>query len=126
VALISPSVDPETRTVRVRIEAGDRHEELRPGVFAQVEIASIAGGRPGEEVLAVSDSALQLVEGETSVFVTVPGEPGTFARRRVIVGREVGGFVPVLSGLAEGEEYVAQGAFILKAELGKSSAEHQH
>ncbi len=126
VAWISPAVDPETRTVRVRIEASDRHDELRPGVFAQAEIASTAEEGALQRVLAVPDSALQLVEGQTSIFVPVAGEPGTFARRKVLVGRAVGGFVPLHSGLAEGEEYVARGAFILKAELGKGSAEHDH
>jgi hypothetical protein len=38
----------------------------------------------------------------------------------------VGGMVPVLSGLAEGEPVVVAGSFLLKADLGKSSAEHQH
>ena len=127
VALISPAVDPATRTAEVRSEANDRHPELRPGVFAQTEIAIVAGD--GEEpvpVLSVPQSALQLVEGESSVFVAVPGEPGTFARRTVVAGKPVGGFVPIHSGLADGEAVVVHGAFLLKAELGKGSAEHQH
>lgn len=137
VAYISPEVDPATRTVRVRIEAKDRHPELRPGVFAQAEIERFEGDGEGHgdghdpsdthaPVLAVPQSALQLVEGSKSIFVAVPGEPGTFARRVVFTGKTVGGYVEIHSGLSAGEEVVVRGAFLLKAELGKASAEHQH
>jgi cobalt-zinc-cadmium efflux system membrane fusion protein len=127
VAYISPAVDPATRTAQVRIEANDRHPELRPGVFAQAEIVSMPGdGAAGAPVLAVPQSAVQMVENASSVFVAVPGEPGTFARRPVTVGKPVGGFVQVFAGLEQGEEVVVRGAFLLKAELGKASAEHQH
>jgi cobalt-zinc-cadmium efflux system membrane fusion protein len=60
------------------------------------------------------------------VFVTVPGEANTFMMRSLSVGPRVGRWVPVLSGLSEGEEYVASQTFILKAELGKAGAEHDH
>jgi cobalt-zinc-cadmium efflux system membrane fusion protein len=127
VTYISPAVDPATRRAQVRIEANDRHPELRPGIFAQAEIVATHGdGDASLPVLAVPQSALQLVENTSSVFVAVPGEPGTFARRPVTVAKPVGGFVQVFTGLAEGEEVVVHGAFLLKAELGKASAEHQH
>jgi cobalt-zinc-cadmium efflux system membrane fusion protein len=56
----------------------------------------------------------------------VPGEENTFTRRSVSVGRNIGGLVAVHSGLVEGEQLVVAGSFILKAELGKSTAEHAH
>lgn len=127
VSYISPAVDPSTRSVHVRIEANDRHPELRPGVFAQAEIVAVEDdGGAAAQILAVPESAVQLVEGASSVFVAVPGEPGTFARRVVVAGKPIGGFVPIHSGLEEGDEVVVRGAFLLKAELGKGSAEHQH
>jgi cobalt-zinc-cadmium efflux system membrane fusion protein len=60
------------------------------------------------------------------VFVPVDGEANTFARRVVSVGKSVSGYVPVISGLNEGDMFVASGTFILKAELGKSEAKHEH
>ena len=44
-----------------------------------------------------------------TVFVPVEGEPNTFARREVVVGRPVNGYVPVVSGLKDGESLVVSG-----------------
>lgn len=127
ISYISPAVDPATRTVRMRIVATDRHAELRPGAFAQAEIE--LSGSEGEEqqvVLSIPEAAVQTVEGQTAVFMPVSGEPNTFVKRPVSVGRVVGGMLPVLSGLSERDSLVVAGSFILKAEFGKSSAEHEH
>jgi cobalt-zinc-cadmium efflux system membrane fusion protein len=56
----------------------------------------------------------------------VTGEPDTFQKRAVTIGRAVGGRVPVYSGLSEGEPFVSAGTFILKADLGKGAAAHEH
>lgn len=126
VSFISPALDPSTRSVRVRIDVSDRHPELRPGVFAQVDITSNEGGT-GEltNVVAIPESSVQSVEGESVVFVPLTGADGTFEKRVVRVGPSVGGMLPVRSGLAEGESFVAAGSFVLKAELTKASAGHE-
>lgn len=128
VALIAGSIDPNTRAAATRIEVFNDHTAIRPGMFAQVEIVGSAAPRdaPPEAVIAVPDAAIQTVEGSDCVFVTVPGEPNTFAVRRVTLGAPVGRLVPVLAGLEEGEEIVVAGGFILKAELGKEGATHDH
>lgn len=125
VSFISPSINPATRSVQVRIEPTDRHPELRPGVFAQAELET-ASAHAREPVLAIPVAAVQTVEGLPAVFVPVAGEEHAFALRRVSVGPAVGGLVPVLSGLVAGERYVSANSFILKAELAKGSAEHAH
>ena len=124
VTLVSPSVDTATRTDSVRIEIPDTGGALKPGMFAQAEIAVQVAA--GAEVLAVPDEAIQTVEGGPAVFVPVEGEPNTFARRAVVIGKAVGGMVPVLEGLEPDEELVVAGSFILKAELGKAGAAHEH
>lgn len=129
VSYVAPMVDAATRTaqVRIEVEAETLEGALRPGMFAQVEIESTDPTLPEPvSAIAVPDEAVQTVEGGPAVFVPVEGEPGTFAKRAVTVGRAVGGLVPILSGLEEGDEYVASGTFILKAELGKGSAAHEH
>ena len=130
VGFVAPLVDASTRTAQVRVEvpaAAGGLLIMRPGMFAQVEIeAAQAADREVAPVVAVPDEAVQTVEGGPAVFVPVKGEPNTFAKRAVTVGPSVGGFVPVLAGLVEGEECVVAGSFILKAELGKGSAAHEH
>lgn len=130
VAFISPMVDMTTRTAQVRIEVATKDLPVRPGMFAQVEIvtsaAAGAGGADPAPVIAVPDVAVQTVEGGPALFVPVEGEPNTFAKRAVTIGKTVGGLVPIYSGLVEGEKFVASGTFILKADLGKGSAAHEH
>lgn len=127
VGVISPMIDVATRTAAVRIEVPYTSLPIRPGMFAQVEIAT--SGLDADSVLpviAVPVEAIQTVEGGPVVFVEVKGESNTFATRAVTIGKPVGGLIPVLDGLDGGEAYVAGGSFILKAELGKGSAAHEH
>jgi len=127
VAFIAPLVDPTTRTAQVRIEVPVAELALKPGMFAQAEIVlTAADGQDPAPVVAVPDEAIQTVEGGPAVFVPVPSEPNTFAKRAVTLGKPVGGLVPITAGLVEGEQFVIAGTFILKAELGKGSAAHEH
>ncbi len=127
VTFIAAIIDASTRTAQVRIEVEGAGMPLKPGMFAQVEIvATDPAGQEPRPVVAVPEGAIQVVEGGTAVFVPVSGEENTFVRRSVMVGAPVGGLVPVLSGLVEGEPVVDAGSFILKAELGKATAEHAH
>ena len=66
------------------------------------------------------------IEGGPAVFVLKEDEKNTFEKRAVTIGPVIGGHVTVLSGLEEGERYVAKGGFILKAELGKEGVAHEH
>lgn len=126
IAHISPQLDVNTRTGRVRIDVTSAGG-LRPGMFARVELAaSDASASAGDAVIAVPAEAVQTLEGNAVVFVVVPNEANTFAARVVKVGRGSGGLVPILSGLKEGESFVAEGSFVLKADLGKSGAAHEH
>jgi cobalt-zinc-cadmium efflux system membrane fusion protein len=121
---IAPQIDPAARTGRIRVVAENPDGRLRPGMFARAELV-VAADAPAA-VLAIPEGAVQTVEGGPAVFVPVAGEENTFAKRPVKVAKPVGGMVPVVAGLQEGEAFVATGSFILKAELGKAGASHQH
>jgi len=124
VSYIAPFVDPTTRTSQARIVIEGPDSGLRAGMFASVDIlvqAAAAG-----PVLAVPEGAVQRIDGQPCVFVPVPGTPGAFAKRLVLVGPAVGGMVPVRSGLDADAEVVVSNSFLLKAELGKAGAQHQH
>jgi cobalt-zinc-cadmium efflux system membrane fusion protein len=123
VSYIDPSLDPSTRSARVRIVVKASGSKIRPGMFAEVEIAASDSDKTPEAVLAIPDDAVQTVEGTPAVFIPVTGEPNTFVKHPVTVGKPVNGMVAVVSGLKEGDQIVTRGSFLLKAELGKGSAE---
>jgi cobalt-zinc-cadmium efflux system membrane fusion protein len=91
----------------------------RPGLFVAVEIVQ-------EEVtvpVAVAVDAIQTFRDRPVVFVQY-GD--LYEMRPLELGRSNGQWVEVLHGLSPGERYVARNSFILKAELGKAGATHDH
>ena len=91
----------------------------RPGTFITAEIP--LGGEPAK--VLIPKNAVQTLKGEPVVFVR-QGE--VFEARKVKLGREDDDQVEILSGLDAGETIAVANTFTLKAELGKSEAEHEH
>jgi cobalt-zinc-cadmium efflux system membrane fusion protein len=114
IGYVTPVMDPETRrlTARVVLSNGGK---WRPGAFvnAHVEVGE------GEEGIVVDKEAVQIVNGETVVFVQ--HEPNTFGPVDVTVGDTDARHTRILSGLDAGAEYVNKGAFELKAKIVTSS-----
>ena len=124
VAAIGTEVDAGSRTLPIRIDLVNDGGLLRPGMSAT---AVVPVGEAEEAVVAVPAAALQRLAESWCVFV--PHGPGKFEVRPVGRGRDLGGSVEVLNGLAEGEMVVLEGAFLLKAEVEKSRGEgeeHAH
>ncbi len=124
VGAIGTEVDAGSRTLPIRIEVANAGGELRPGMSAT---ARVPLGGAGQGVVAVPAAALQRLSQTWCVFV--PRGPGKFEVRPVGRGRDLGGDVEVLNGLAAGELVVLDGAFLLKAEVEKSRGEgeeHAH
>lgn len=119
IRFISPIVDETTQSRIVRAVITSPPRTLAPGAFITGEIAVAEFEVP----LAVDAAAIQTVEGRSAVFVQ---EGERFEARPIELGRSDGTLIEVLSGLKAGERYVAKNSFILKAELGKSEAEHEH
>ncbi len=127
VSYVAPMIDPQTRTVSVRVAVECEDRSLKPGMFVQVRIAASKHGESSErETLAIPEAAVQMIDRHPVVFVPVADEANTYLARRISIGETIGGFVPVYTGLHEDEPYVATGSFLLKADLGKGTAEHQH
>ncbi|MEJ7603371.1 MAG: efflux RND transporter periplasmic adaptor subunit [Kofleriaceae bacterium] len=118
---IGREVEIASRTVPVRLEVANADAALRPGMSATV---SIPIGQVSGRVVAVPIAAVQRVGDKWSVFL--PKDHGTFEARPVGRGRDLGGEVEILSGLAPGDEVVVDGAFLLKAEFDKASGEGGH
>jgi membrane fusion protein, heavy metal efflux system len=121
VTLVGRQVDPESRTIPVRIDVRNAGGTLRPGMSASAVLP--VGSGLGRTVVSVPVAAVQRVRNEWSVFL--PKDPRTFEIRRIGRGRDLGGEVEVLSGLTAGETVVVDGAFLLKAQAEQAEAGHE-
>lgn len=112
-AYIADEVDPDTQTVRARVDLPNPDRGLKPGMFARVSIA----GRedPGvAAVLAIPRAAVQRDGAMSIAFVRIG--TGRFERRALILGSMSDEWVEVVDGIAEGEEVVTEGAFLLRSQ----------
>jgi len=127
VSVIADQVDPELRTVRVRVEVPNPDGLLRPNMYVQgfLQLRS-----PGHERLVLPVDAVQLMEGRYVVFVALPPEPGEdhllFEEREVVPGETLTVGRVILEGLDGSERVVTKGAFTLKAEMTKGAGGHDH
>jgi membrane fusion protein, heavy metal efflux system len=121
VTLIGGQVDTASRTIQIRIELLNESGALRPGMSAT---AWLPLGDAGNTVIAVPAASLQRTQEGWCVFL--PREDGTFEMRMVGRGRDLGGEIEIVSGLAPDETVVVDGAFLLKAEAEKERGEGAH
>jgi len=118
VSYVAPVVDQATRTATARIVLSNADGKWRPGVFVTVTALT-----PVEAAVVVPRTAILPRGDERVVFVA---DAERFAARPVIVGRVGRTRAEITAGLAVGERYAAEGAFLVKAELGKADAGHEH
>ena len=112
VSYIDPQVSAETRTARVRVEVANPRQELRLGMYADIEVAA-TGNR---QAVMVPRSAVQNVGGRQAVYVANSPEPGTFTEREVHVGDASGEQIEIVSGVQPGDRVVSKGSFFVRAE----------
>ena len=109
VAYVFQTLDPATRTVRVRLELPNPALELRPGMQANVQLFVDRGER-----VLVPQSAL--LQAGTRSFVFRSLGDGRFRPQQVEVGMRSGEEVEVISGVEAGDEIVASGTFLIASE----------
>lgn len=119
VAAILPGMDPATQTRTVRLVVANSRRIFAEGQFVQ---GAVEVGRIPAKVL-VPRAGVQSSKGRDVVYVR---EGNRFEERVVVLGRKDTRLVEVVSGLKGGEAVAAQGSFVVKADLGKSEAEHEH
>ena len=115
VSFIYPTVDPTTRTVKVRLEFPNPDLQLKPQMFADVQLKVNYGNQVVVPQEAVLDSGK-----EQTVFVAQQG--GYFEPRKITTGAKLDGKVVVLSGLKPGETIVTSGNFLIDSESRLKSA----
>jgi cobalt-zinc-cadmium efflux system membrane fusion protein len=77
----------------------------------------------GDATALFTPDAVQTIHERNVVFVRTPGG---FEARTVTVGRSDGRRTEIVKGLDAGTRHAAAGSYLLKADLGKSEAEHDH
>jgi membrane fusion protein, heavy metal efflux system len=119
ITYIAPLIDPQSRTATARVVLNNQKRNWLAGLPVNIDLVADEVNVP----LAVSLEAIQSLQYGDVVF----GRYGdNFEARPVELGRRDSKYVEVLSGLIEGEQYAAGNSFIVKAELGKAGASHDH
>jgi len=113
---VYPELDPETRTLRVRLRFDNADEVLRPNMFARVTIYGDSTG----DVVHVPREAL-IRGGSVDRVVIALGE-GRFRSQPVQVGVESGDRVAILEGVTAGDPIVVSGQFLIDSESNIESA----
>jgi cobalt-zinc-cadmium efflux system membrane fusion protein len=115
----SPVVDPETRRAEAHAHIANLDGFWRPGMFVTIEVVTEARSVP----IAVAKTALQAYNDWTVVYAKF-GD--TYEIRPLELGQESDEWVEVLDGIPAGQAYAATNSFIIKAEIGKKAATHDH
>tara|TARA_R110001583_G_C5669315_1_gene410563 strand:- start:8574 stop:10139 length:1566 start_codon:yes stop_codon:yes gene_type:complete len=109
----------DTRTAKAQVTVSNPDLVWRPGLFVDVDVIS------SEKTVSVSvaTEAVHTVDEQAVVFIRTRGG---FVPQPVTLGSSDGTRTEITGGLKPGTPYAAAGSFIIKAELGKGSAEHSH
>ena len=118
VGYITPVVDQATRTASARVVLPNPDGAWRPGLFVN---ATVYNPRPGAVV--VPRRAIQTIERRPVVFVAVGDR---FEARPVTIGHAGRTRVEITKGLSVGERFAEERSFLVKAELAKGEAGHDH
>ena len=109
VGFIYPTLDPKTRTAKVRFELDNRDEKLKPDMYANVELRVELGRR-----LAIPQEAI-IESGEKQIVFLHLGE-GRLEPRLIKTGVKTGDWSEVLDGLKDGEHIVTSANFLIDSE----------
>ncbi len=119
ISLILPTADPLSQTVVAVVPIPNGEGKWRPGMTVEgdVHISKKA------VLVGVTEDAVQRMDDKTVVFVK---QGDDYKMRPVELGSRDGHFVEIRKGLKPNEMYVSKGSFIVKADIGKSEAAHEH
>ena len=116
ITYVYPTLTAQTRTVPIRVELRNPGMLIKPGMFAQVELAVTSKG----PVLTVPVSAV--IDSGTRQIVLVQAKEGRFEPRPVKLGARSDEYVEVQDGVKEGEAVVVAANFLIDAESNLKAA----
>jgi len=112
---IYPTLDPKTRTVKVRLRFENRDDLLKPNMFAQVEIHA----QSDSETLVVPREAVIRTGKQDRVVLAL--DDGRFKSVAVKIGLQDGTNIEILEGVNEGDKIVTSAQFLIDSESSKTS-----
>ena len=122
VAQVGDWIEPDARTVEVRVVVPNAEHQLKPNMFATAELS--VQRETLEHGIVLPADAVQRMDGADVVFVEQ--EAGRYTARPVAVAERASDRVRLSSGVSAGERVVTEGAFALKSELEKSELGEGH
>lgn len=108
ITYVADTIDPKTRTAKVRCVVENNGGLLKLEMFATIEIPVDRAS----SVLAVPDSSVQQIEGKPVIFVR--NSETEFQKHDVQTGIASGGYTEVRSGIKAGDVVATQGSFVVK------------
>ncbi len=105
---IADTVDPQSRTIKVRAELQNPQERFRPEMFGTIR------HREGSRIAPVLPVGA-VIQGDGRSAVFVEQSPGRFVQTEVVVGNRSGDLLPVIRGVKVGDRVVVDGAMLLKS-----------
>jgi len=117
IANLGQTLDPQTRTMQVRIVLSNSRNQLRPEMLATAELP--AGS--SKTTVRIPSESVQQIDGQDVVFVKTAAD--RFAVRPVQIAETRNGSTPVLQGVKDGDPVVVKGSFVLKSQLLKATLE---
>ena len=108
---VGSSVDEHTRTLKARVQVPNPHGQLRPGMFANVEVKIPSNG---PAALVPRDAILN---DSGKAFVFQHWKDDFWVRRDVTLGLSHGDFIELAAGVPDGALVAVNGAFMLKGDI---------
>jgi cobalt-zinc-cadmium efflux system membrane fusion protein len=109
---IGDTLDPTTRTVKVRGVVANPDHRLKAEMYVTVDVVQ-ATDKLADAGVEIPGSAVFTVDNQYYLFIETA--PGRFKRQIVKVGTEQDGKIPVFEGLTAGQKVVTEGALLLQS-----------
>lgn len=113
VDFIDPTLNPATRTVKLRVVLNNKKGDLKPGMFAEATIQNTSNKK--ELVLLIPSSAVLWTGKRSVVYVKTNSVEPIFEMREITLRNQIGEQYEILDGLKNGDEIVTNGTFTIDA-----------
>lgn len=119
ITYVSPLTDEATQSKLIRAVLNNASGKLKPGLFVSGTLSSTLQ----KVEIAVKREAIQTFRDWNVVYLT---DGHTFQAMPVEMGRKDSKYVEILSGIEKGDRYVSTNSYVIKADIEKSGASHDH